>query len=71
VATTAEKSIERELDELGAPNAQTKCPETITVKFETTVTCEFSGATGQAAEIVTFTFSDASGTLDPSSVETS
>jgi hypothetical protein len=71
VATSAEKSIDQELDKQGAPNAQANCPDTITVKLDTTVTCEFSGASGQAAGDVTFTFSDASGTVDPSSVKTS
>jgi len=35
------------------------------------VMCEFSGASGQAAGTLTFTFSDTSGTVDPSPVETS
>ena len=48
-ATTAEKSIEQELDKQGAPKARANCPDTITVKLDTTVTCEFSGASGQAA----------------------
>ena len=66
--STVEKSIEQELDKQGAPNAQANCPDTITVKLDTTVTCDLSGASGQAAGTVTFTFSDASGTVDPSSV---
>lgn len=68
--SAVEKSIEQELDKQGAPNAQANCPDTITVKLDTTVTCDLSGAGGQAAGNVTFTFSDASGTVDPSSVET-
>ena len=68
--SAVEKSIEQELDKQGAPNAQANCPDTITVKLDTTVTCDLSGAGGQAAGTVTFTFSDASGTVDPSSVET-
>lgn len=67
---TAEQSIEEELDAQGASNAQVNCPDTITVKVDTTVTCDLSGASGQAAGSVTFTFSDASGTVDSSSVQT-
>ncbi|MGZ3687793.1 MAG: DUF4333 domain-containing protein [Bdellovibrionota bacterium] len=68
--STVEKSIEQELAKQGAPNAQANCPDNIIVKVGTTVTCDLSGAGGQAAGTVTFTFSDASGTVDPSSVET-
>ena len=68
--SSVEKSIEQELDKQGAPNAQADCPDTITVKLDTTVTCDLRGAGGQAAGTVTFTFSDTSGTVDPSSVET-
>ena len=67
---SVEKSIEQDLAKQGAPNAQANCPDTITVKVDTTVTCDLSGAGDQGAGTVTFTFSDASGTVDPSSVKT-
>ena len=41
------------------------------MKVGTTVTCNVSGAQGAASGTVTFTFSSAEGTVDPSSVETS
>lgn len=69
-AAPVEKSIEQELAKQGAPDAQANCPDNIIVKVGTTVTCDLSGAGGQAAGTVTFTFSDASGTVDPSSVKT-
>jgi hypothetical protein len=69
VTTTAEKSIEQELDKQRAPNARANCPHTITVTLDTAVPCEFGSASGQGD--VAFTFSDASGTVGPSSVETS
>jgi Domain of unknown function (DUF4333) len=68
--STAETSIERELDRQGAPEAQANCPDTIVVKVDSTVTCDLSGGGGQATGTVSFTFSDASGTVDPSSVQT-
>lgn len=68
---TAEKAIEKSLAAQGIPNATVNCPETIIVKVGTTVTCNVSGAQGAASGTVTFTFSSAEGTVDPSSVETS
>jgi len=47
------------------------CPQNIIVKVGTTVTCNLSGAQGVAAGTVTFTFSEADGTVDPASVKTS
>jgi hypothetical protein len=68
--TTVEKSLLQERAKQGAPNAQVHCPENIIVKLGTTVTCNVSGASGQATGTVTFAFSDAQGTVDPSSVKT-
>jgi hypothetical protein len=67
---TVEKSVQEQLAKQGAPNAQVHCPENIIVKLDTTVTCNVSGAGGAATGTVTFTFSDAQGTVDPESVKT-
>ena len=67
---TAEAAVEKSLAAQGAPNATVNCPDTIIVKTGTTVTCDVSGAQGAATGTVTFTFSDAEGTVDPSSVTT-
>jgi Domain of unknown function (DUF4333) len=68
---TIEESLEQELGTQGAPDAQANCPDTVIVKVDTTVTCELGGAGGAAGGTVTYTFSSADGTVDPSSVETS
>ena len=68
---TVDKAIEKSLAAQGIPDATVNCPETIVVKVGTTVTCHVSGAQGAASGTVTFTFSSAEGTVDPSSVETS
>ena len=68
---TAEKAIEKSLAAQGIPDATVNCPDTIIVKVDTTVTCDVSGAQGAATGTVTFTFSSAEGTVDPSSVQTS
>src|SRR4051795_5903404 len=67
---TAEAAVEKSLAAQGAPNATVTCPENIIVKVGTTITCNVSGAQGVASGTVTFTFSDAEGTVDASSVET-
>ena len=69
--TTAAASIEQTLAAQGAPNAKVTCPQNIIVKVGTTVTCNVSGAQGVATGTVTFTFSEANGTVDPASVKTS
>lgn len=69
--STAEEAVEKSLAAQGAPNAAVTCPENIIVKVGTTVTCDVSGAEGAASGSVTFTFSSAEGTVDPSSVEAS
>jgi hypothetical protein len=68
---TVEAAIETSLAARGAPEAAVTCPETIVVKVGTTVTCDVSGVQAPATGTVTYTFSDASGTVDPASVETS
>jgi hypothetical protein len=67
---TVEKSLQEDLAKQGAPNALVNCPDNIIVKVGTTVTCDVSSASGVAGGTVTFSFSDATGTVDPSSVAT-
>jgi uncharacterized protein DUF4333 len=69
--TAAATAIQESLAAQGVPNAKVTCPESIIVKLGTTVTCEVSGAKGAAAGTVTYTFSEANGTVDPASVKTS
>ena len=68
--SAAASAIETSLAAQGAPNAKVTCPQTIIVKLGTTVTCDVSGAQGLAAGTVTFTFSEANGTVAPASVKT-
>ena len=68
--STADAALEKSLAAQGIPNATVNCPENIIVKVGTTVTCNVSGAGGAASGTVTFTFSDAEGTVDPASVKT-
>ena len=68
--TSAAAVIEKQLAAQGAPNAQVTCPETIIVKVNSPVTCNVSGAQGAAAGTVTFEFSEANGTVSPTSVQT-
>jgi hypothetical protein len=68
---TADKAIEKSLAAQGIPGATVDCPQNIVVKVETTVTCDVSGAQAIASGTVTFTFSSAEGTVDPSSVQAS
>ena len=63
---SVDKALEQNLAEQGIPDATVDCPSTIEVKTGTTVTCPVSGARGGA---VTFEFSDASGSIDESSVD--
>jgi len=69
-AAPVEQQIKEDLAQQGAPNAVVNCPDTIIIKVGTTVTCNVSSAGGGANGSVTFTFSDASGTVDSSSVQT-
>jgi len=67
---TADAAVEKSLAAQGLPDATADCPSNIIVKVGTTVTCNVTGAGGAASGTVTFTFSDAEGTVDPSSVKT-
>lgn len=68
--STAAAVVDKSLAAQGIPNATVTCPENIIVKVGTTVTCDVKGAQGVASGTVTFTFSDAEGTVDSSSVKT-
>jgi uncharacterized protein DUF4333 len=65
-----DKQIEQELADAGVKDSTVNCPDEVPVKPDTTVTCPVTGANGNQAT-VTFEFSDASGTVDSSSVEES
>ena len=67
----ADTQIEQALAKQGAPNATVNCPSTIVVTVGTTVTCDVTGANGVAGGQVKFTFSNANGTVDSSSVNES
>jgi hypothetical protein len=67
---TADAAVEKSLAAQGIPGATVNCPDNIVVKTGTTVTCNVSGAQAVASGTVTFTFTDAEGTVDPSSVKT-
>ena len=69
--TTAAAAIEKSLAAQGIPNATVTCPQNIIVKVGTTVTCNITGANGVATSKVTYTFSEANGTVNPASVKTS
>jgi hypothetical protein len=66
---TVEKEIQQQLASKGIPDAAVNCPDNIIVKLNTSVTCDVTGAKGVGK--VTFGWSDSSGTVDESSVETS
>jgi len=63
-----EKKIQQQLTQQGATNPAVNCPDNIIVKVGTYVVCDVSGPKGKGT--VKFTFSDASGTVDTSSVST-
>jgi hypothetical protein len=65
-----EDELEQQLAHDGAAQATVTCPDTITVKVDSPVTCQASGAGGQAAGTVTFSFSTSEGTVDTSSLQT-
>ena len=67
--STVDKELEQDLAASGIPNATVNCPDPVKVKAGTTVTCPVSGAQGGAAT-VSFTFTNDSGSIDQSSVET-
>jgi hypothetical protein len=66
---TVDEQLEQDLAASGAPNATVNCPDPVTVKTGTTVTCPVVGAGGGQAT-VSFEFTDESGSVDQSSVET-
>ena len=65
--SSADAAIEKQLAAQGVPNAVVNCPSTIIIKVGTTVTCAVS--VGKANGSVTYSFSSANGTVDPSSVK--
>jgi hypothetical protein len=67
---TVDAAVETSLAAQGIPGATVTCPDPILVEVGTTVSCDVAGAQGVATGSVTFTFSSAEGTVDPSSVET-
>src|SRR3954454_8824279 len=68
--STADAAVEKSLAAQGITDATVNCPDNIIVKVGTTVTCDVTGAQGVAGGTVTFTFSDAEGDIDTSSVKT-
>lgn len=66
---TVEKEIQDQLASQGIPDTTVNCPDNIIVKLNTSVTCDVAGAKG--AGKVTFSWSDDSGAVDESSVQTS
>ena len=65
--SSVEKQIEDELVKAGYNPTAVNCPDNIIVKVGTYVVCDVTGVHGTGS--VKFTFSDASGTVDTSSVE--
>ena len=68
--STVDKAVEQNLADAGVSGTMVHCPATVTVAVGKTVTCPFVTASGRQGE-VSFTFSNASGTVDPSSVKSS
>jgi hypothetical protein len=68
--STVDKAVEQDLASAGIKGTTVNCPATVPVKPGTTVTCPVAGSSGRQAS-VTFTFSNASGTVDSSSVKES
>jgi hypothetical protein len=66
---SVDQALEQDLAAQGFPNATVNCPSPIPVKPGTTTTCPVSGARGGVGT-VSFQFSDASGSVEESSVET-
>lgn len=63
-----DKALEKELAASGAPNATVNCPEKVKVEAGTKVTCPVTGAGGGVGS-VSFQFTDASGSIEASSVK--
>jgi hypothetical protein len=66
--TVAADAVEKSLAAQGAANATVECPDPVAVKVDTSVTCTVAGAGGAATGSVTYTFTDAYGTVDADSV---
>ena len=66
-----EEKIKADLEQKGAPNAGVNCPDNVIVKVGTYVVCDVKGPNGEKVGTVKFTFSEADGTVDDSSVSTS
>src|SRR3954451_1888963 len=66
--SVVEKSVAQELEQKGSADATVNCPDNIIVKVGTYVVCDVTSAKGVKGT-VKFTFSDSSGTVDTSSVE--
>ena len=66
---SVDKALEQNLEAKGIPDTTVNCPDPVKVEAGTTVTCPVSGA-GGGVGTVSFQFSDASGSIDESSVET-
>jgi hypothetical protein len=67
--SVVDQEIEQQLAAQGVSGATVTCPQNIIVNVGTTVTCNIPGASGYAGGKVTFTFSNAEGSIDTSSVE--
>jgi hypothetical protein len=67
---TVDKAVEQELAAKGVPGTTVNCPTTVTVAVGKTVTCPVTGSSGHHGQ-VSFTFTNASGTVDSSSVKQS
>jgi len=65
---SVDKVLEQDLQAQGIPNATVNCPSVIPVKPGTTTSCPVSGP--RASATVSFQFTDASGSIDQSSVKT-
>lgn len=66
---SVDKELEKDLAASGFPDAVVNCPDPVKVKAGTTVTCPVAGAKGGVGTI-SFQFTDDSGSIDESSVET-
>ena len=66
--SAVDKEVEQSLADAGVDGATVNCPESVPVKPGTSVTCPITTANGAQAT-TTFTFSDASGSVESSSVE--
>lgn len=66
---TVDGVLEQDLAASGFPDATVNCPDPVKVKAGTTVTCPVTGAQG-AEGTISFEFTDDSGSIDESSLET-